>query len=250
MHTEVVSFLHKEMQFNDALKIQICSTLIDNFNKGERQQIVEFLQRSFNINLQLEEETKWNNIRTLCDLYCTTLTALNVISKNEQKKTLGEQISVIIPNHLYLSGLDGVSNLSSLKGLNIRYIINCAAEIKNLYPENFIYTNLVLRDAENEDIAQHFVETFAIIEKAKEEKCGVLLQCRAGISRSATITIAYLMKFSYESLKDTVLFVQKKRPIIQPNRGYMKQLIEYEKTLFQNQESLTLEQFQSMVRKH
>lgn len=52
-----------------------------------------------------------------------------------------------------------------------------------------------------------------------------------GISRSATIVLAYLMKYHHNTLKDALVFLLEKRPIICPNSGFMVQLLQYEKRL-------------------
>jgi hypothetical protein len=46
----------------------------------------------------------------------------------------------------------------------------------------------------------------------------------AGISRSATIVIAYLMKRRQMTLRQAFLFVKERRSIISPNEGFMAQL--------------------------
>ena len=58
-----------------------------------------------------------------------------------------------------------------------------------------------------------------------------LVICTAGMSRSATVCIAYLMKhwqMSYQRAFDTV---RKARAYIRPNAGFVKFLKEYEKIL-------------------
>jgi protein-tyrosine phosphatase len=53
----------------------------------------------------------------------------------------------------------------------------------------------------------------------------------AGISRSASVVIAYLMKELGLPMLDAMTYTRKKRSIIFPNPGFQKQLFEYEKQL-------------------
>jgi len=59
----------------------------------------------------------------------------------------------------------------------------------------------------------------------------VLVHCRAGVSRSATICIAYLMVHRGLSLDEAFDFVQARRQIIAPNMNFMQQLWELERVL-------------------
>ncbi len=53
----------------------------------------------------------------------------------------------------------------------------------------------------------------------------------AGISRSTSCVIAYLMKERGFEFWNALNFVRSRRSIICPNMGFMRQLQEYEKTL-------------------
>jgi len=53
----------------------------------------------------------------------------------------------------------------------------------------------------------------------------------AGVSRSASLVCAYLMKYENMSLRQSYQYVKMARPIIRPNVGFWRQLIEYEKRL-------------------
>jgi dual specificity MAP kinase phosphatase len=72
------------------------------------------------------------------------------------------------------------------------------------------YHYIPAEDHEGYDISQFFATTFDFIEKARRET-NVLVHCMAGISRSATVTAAYLMmKFGYE-MKTVLNLLQRKR---------------------------------------
>lgn len=76
-----------------------------------------------------------------------------------------------------------------------------------------------------------FDETHNFIEEARRNKCNVLVHCKAGISRSPTIAIAYLMKWKRLHLQDAYNLVKRCRPQISPNLNFMGQLVSYERQL-------------------
>ena len=59
-----------------------------------------------------------------------------------------------------------------------------------------------------------------------------LVHCVAGVSRSASLCMAYLMKYQRMTLDQAYYHTKKRRPVIHPNQGFWKQLIEYERRLF------------------
>ena len=58
-----------------------------------------------------------------------------------------------------------------------------------------------------------------------------LVVCTAGISRSATVCIAYLMKYEGVSYDQAFNKVKEARKFIKPNHGFVAFLKEYEKKL-------------------
>ena len=68
-------------------------------------------------------------------------------------------------------------------------------------------------------------------DEAKRNNSKVLVHCQAGVSRSPTIVIAYLMRQFGISTNDAFNKVREKRPIISPNIVFMSQLMDYESRL-------------------
>lgn len=59
----------------------------------------------------------------------------------------------------------------------------------------------------------------------------MLVHCHAGVSRSATVCIAYIMKNLDHDLRSAYDFVKARRPCVSPNLHFMGQLLEFEKRL-------------------
>lgn len=71
------------------------------------------------------------------------------------------------------------------------------------------------------NLMRHFAEGIAFIKEGMKEGA-VLVHCFAGVSRSATMTIAYLMKEHKLTFYESMSFVRKKRSIIFPNIGFQR----------------------------
>lgn len=151
-------------------------------------------------------------------------------------------MSKIIYNNnikLYLGDINDANNELELKEKNINSIICVAEDVQiKLTNSNIKIYKYNLQDSYDCNISLYFDEIADLINKQDT----VLVHCVAGISRSATIVIAYLMKYYGLSLKDAFLFVRKRRNQICPNKEFMKYLFEYEFKLFGNN-SLTYNEF-------
>ena len=135
-----------------------------------------------------------------------------------------DNISQITPN-IYLSGYMIASNKNELDKHNIKNIINCAKTLPNYFPDNFIYTNVPIDDTWGQQIEQYFDNTYNVIDTSVNNNENILVHCHAGVSRSATIVIAYLMR-KYNWDRDQALnFVRSKRSIVNPNNDFMKSLL-------------------------
>mmetsp|Transcript_10416 Transcript_10416/g.19730 ORF Transcript_10416/g.19730 Transcript_10416/m.19730 type:complete len:285 (+) Transcript_10416:15-869(+) len=111
-----------------------------------------------------------------------------------------------------------------------------------------VYSSIVLKDKSGQDIISHFSSAFQMIENVKGTKDGkIFVHCKAGVSRSCTIVVAYLMYAYKWSLKRAWFHVRSRRPVIHPNRGFINQLCEFERRLFPDITEPTLDLVQDIM---
>jgi protein-tyrosine phosphatase len=85
----------------------------------------------------------------------------------------------------------------------------------------------ILEDDENEPIIATVHSVHRIITKSTSKNKNVLIHCAAGISRSPAILIGHLMLEKNISYKEAAAAVRGRRPIIQPNQGFVRQLKDF-----------------------
>lgn len=132
---------------------------------------------------------------------------------------------------LYLGGEETAINKELLKKNNVSVILNVTSHISFYHENEFTYHRIPINDTPNVDIKQYFDETFKIINDALSDNKKILIHCQAGISRSATIVIAYIMKKNKMKMNDAYKLVHTGRPCIGPNLGFCGQLMSYEQEL-------------------
>lgn len=86
------------------------------------------------------------------------------------------------------------------------------------------------------------MNTKKIKDEAKKNNSKVLVHCQAGVSRSPTIVIAYLMRQFGISMNDAYNKVLQMRPIIAPNIAYYSQLMDFDAKLKSSTSSSNLAQ--------
>ena len=126
--------------------------------------------------------------------------------------------SEILPNHLYLG--DFTSANSPERAYS--HVISLGTENEHLAydPRHSKHTRIILDDVDDAPISNYFEQCFDIIDSG----CCVLIHCWAGVSRSATIVLAYLMRRKGMALDVAWCFVKEKRSCINPNDGFIKEL--------------------------
>lgn len=156
-------------------------------------------------------------------------------------------INEIIPN-LFISNWETSNNTNIINSYNIKAVItltsfNKPESIINFYRNNNIdFLFIKIDDSPYENIYQYFDLTFSFIDKYISQNQNVLVHCMAGISRSSTIILNYILRKMYMSntnklcpckmVEYSLQIARNRRPFINPNQGFKSQLkakcIEYE----------------------
>lgn len=148
-------------------------------------------------------------------------------------------MSEIIQNKLFLGDIFDANNTNFLNRNNITDVVCVAADaIINNSDKNVTIHKFNLTDDYECNISHYFDEITEVIHK----KDIVLVNCMAGVSRSATIVLAYLMRYYNFNLKDAFIYVRKRRSQICPNKKFMEYLLEEEKRIF-GDNSLSYKEF-------
>jgi len=116
--------------------------------------------------------------------------------------------------------------------------------------QRFKYLHLELHDVEDQSIRPSFTLAFEFLDEARKADEAVLVHCVQGISRSASFVIAYLMYARGWNLKQALTHTRERRKIVSPNRGFLKQLCDYEVELFGGEPTLKLRPWQKPDAQH
>lgn len=87
--------------------------------------------------------------------------------------------------------------------------------------------NINIEDSSNENIEVYFPLTYQLIDHFFKINKRILVYCRAGISRSATIVMNYIMGLKDCDYNVAYDYVSGIRNVISPNFGFMCSLVNY-----------------------
>ena len=136
-------------------------------------------------------------------------------------------MTLVIPR-VWISGEKEATDDRWLKKNNITHILNCAVEVDYFPPENVKYAKIFLDDSLEQDISKSVNLAADHIYACLYEGGNVLVHCAAGISRSVSMVIAYLIKYHDMDYKNAYDTVSKKRKIAYPNKSFQTQLKKFQ----------------------
>ncbi|XP_039212516.1 dual specificity protein phosphatase 26 [Crotalus tigris] len=137
---------------------------------------------------------------------------------------------------LYLGDQDIAANRRELARLNITHILNASHSKWRGGAEYYdgmgiCYLGIEAHDSPTFDMSPYFQPAADFIHKALSKRGGrILVHCAVGVSRSATLVLAYLMIYHHLTLVEAIKTVKDHRGII-PNRGFLRQLTTLDNSL-------------------
>ncbi|MFK8001904.1 MAG: dual specificity protein phosphatase family protein [Polyangiales bacterium] len=139
----------------------------------------------------------------------------------------GSFLSPITPR-VYLGARPTTERVPELKEAGVTHIVSCLPEEHRLRVEflssDFEHLFLGVRDGMHEDIASTFPRFFDFAAEAKAPEAKLFVHCEVGVSRSATLVIALLMKAENLSFIAALRRVRGERYKVLPNIGFASQL--------------------------
>ncbi|KAJ7617159.1 protein-tyrosine phosphatase-like protein [Roridomyces roridus] len=145
-----------------------------------------------------------------------------------------QDLTEVLPN-LFLGSDSAAQNVELLRTKGITHILSVLiqdpARTEELKRDDFKRMNIPVQDWPDQELLTHFKPANSFIDDARIiAGQGVLVHCHMGVSRSATVVAAYLMASYPETHHNhisAITFLKSRRPIVQPNSGFVDQLALY-----------------------
>lgn len=169
---------------------------------------------------------------------------------------LGKQVypasAAIQTPQLTARSLKALDDLPLLRAIGITHILSItSSKLPPILPTTgLVHKHLVVSDVRTQNFLRYALDGIQYLEDAylgivppidPSEEPKVFVHCRMGISRSASVVIAYrtfffsehfpteinptaVMKHNIPSFPDAMAFVKERRPIVYPNRGFRTQI--------------------------
>ena len=121
-------------------------------------------------------------------------------------------------------------NFYELEKHNIGLVVNCSKDIPNYFEDSLQYIRVSVEDKLDQDIYTFLDKTINIMDEylTNNPEKNIFVHCFMGSSRSATVIIAYLIKFRKYTRRDALLFLKQKRHLVNINVDFFKQLKKFE----------------------
>lgn len=139
---------------------------------------------------------------------------------------MGNGMNKILPG-LYIGNFRDSRDEEQLKLNKITHILSVHINAKP-FKSDRIYFCISAHDSGTEDLSQYFEECNDFIHSARIYGGNVLVHCLAGMSRSVTVTAAYIMTVMNLGWRDALSVIRVNRECANPNFGFQKQLLAFQ----------------------
>jgi len=159
-------------------------------------------------------------------------------SQKEYRPTRNSEGIYKIMDGLYISGIEGAKDYMTLQKERVTHILNMVGPSvydhplsggreKSYFPQLFKYKIITADDNPEQDLMRYFPETSLFIHEGRMSG-GILVHCYAGVSRSASVIMAYMIDTLKLDAATAFEVLKRGRPQAYPNEGFQKQIKQYE----------------------
>ncbi|XP_017492209.1 PREDICTED: tyrosine-protein phosphatase vhp-1 [Rhagoletis zephyria] len=135
-------------------------------------------------------------------------------------------MNLVLPG-LYVGNYRDSKDQQQLDKYQITHIIAIHDSPRRLLPDKH-YLCVMAADTPDQNLSQYFSVCNDFIHAARLREGNVLIHCLAGMSRSVTVAVAYIMTATNLTWKEALKVVRAGRAVANPNIGFQTQLQEFE----------------------
>ena len=146
----------------------------------------------------------------------------------ERELILFEKLPSIdnVYENIYIGNYASALLKDDLKLIGITHILVCGYNLREMFPQDFIYKTIKLYDSEYTKISKHFDISNEFINEGNS-KGKILVHCGHGVSRSVSLVSGFLINFRQLPYSKSLGIIKEKRNIAKPNTGFDKELRNY-----------------------
>ena len=158
----------------------------------------------------------------------------NFKPSEEQLKALDDELVLFdkvpsyneIIDNIYVGNYKFALDADLLIKEGITHILNCGNGLKNFYENDHIfkYLYIPLYDSESQKLEKYLEKSNNFIKEGSENGNKILIHCGAGMSRSITLCLMYMIIVKKYKFSDAYKIVKEKRKCAVPNSGFRKLL--------------------------
>ncbi|XP_055534949.1 protein phosphatase Slingshot homolog 3 [Wyeomyia smithii] len=158
---------------------------------------------------------------------------------------MGNGMNKVMPG-LYVGNYRDSKDYQQLDRFQITHIVSIHDSPRRFHSDKH-YLCVMAADTPDQNLSQYFSVCNDFIHAARLKDGNVLIHCLAGMSRSVTVAVAYIMSVTPLSWKEALKVVRAGRAIANPNLGFQNQLQEFETNKLLEERKRLKERFPSLA---
>ncbi|XP_044735624.1 dual specificity protein phosphatase 22-B [Chrysoperla carnea] len=147
---------------------------------------------------------------------------------------------------LYVGNYRDSKDAAQLDKYRITHIVAIHDTARRLHSDKH-YLCVLASDTPEQNLTQYFPLCNDFIHAARLRDGNVLIHCLAGMSRSVTVAVAYIMSVTSLSWKEALKVVRAGRAVANPNLGFQRQLQDFESNRLFDERRRLKERFPSLA---